>query len=132
MWTALSLTVLLTWGVIPDTAKLFLPSHFHTNHIFKRSLTPLEEEEMGCTLILTPYIEAGNIEEARTLSNVSGGPFPDDIPSYSGFFTVNKQYDSNLFFWFFPAEVSHSRDILKNNKLHKLCVHKYIYIMNTK
>ena len=25
--------------------------------------------------------------------------------SYSGFFTVNKTYDSNMFFWFFPSEV---------------------------
>jgi len=25
-------------------------------------------------------------------------------PSYSGFFTVNEQYNSNQFFWFFPAQ----------------------------
>jgi hypothetical protein len=109
MWTALPLIVILTWGVIPVPAKLLLPSHFHTNHTFKRFPKPLADE-VGYKLILTPYIEAGNIEEARTLSAVSGGPFPDDIPSYSGFFTVNKQYDSNLFFWFFPAEVCHYRE----------------------
>jgi hypothetical protein len=109
MWTALSLIALLTWGVFPVPAKLVLPSHLHRNQNFKRFPTPLADE-VGDKLILTPYIEAGNITEARTLSAVSGGPFPDDIPSYSGFFTVNKQYDSNLYFWFFPAEVSHSRD----------------------
>jgi len=129
MWTALPLIVLLTWGVIPAPAKLLLPSHFHRNHNSKHFPKPLADE-VGSQLILTPYIEAGNIEEARNLSAVSGGPFPDDIPSYSGFFTVNKQYDSNLFFWFFPAEVSSSRDILKLYKLHKLCVHDYIYTMH--
>jgi hypothetical protein len=66
------------------------------------------EGDVGTKLILTPYIEAGNIEEARELSAVKGDPIPDDIPSYSGFFTVNKTYNSNLFFWFFPAEVSNS------------------------
>lgn len=25
------------------------------------------------------------------------------IESYAGYFTVNKQYNSNIFFWFFPA-----------------------------
>src|SRR5665811_804819 len=29
-----------------------------------------------------------------------------DTLSYSGFFTVNRQFNSNLFFWFFPAPVS--------------------------
>ncbi|GFQ91983.1 probable serine carboxypeptidase CPVL, partial [Trichonephila clavata] len=55
-------------------------------------------------LILTPYIENGQIEEARSLSKVGRLPrVPRDIPSYSGFITVNKTYDSNMFFWFFPA-----------------------------
>ena len=126
MWTALPLIVLLTWGVIPAPAKLFLPSHFHINQHLKRFPTPLADD-VGSKLFLTPYIEAGNIEEARNLSAVRGAPFPDDIPSYSGFLTVNKQYDSNLFIWFFPAEVSNSRDILKSYKLHKLCIDDYIY-----
>lgn len=28
------------------------------------------------------------------------------MESYAGYFTVNKEYNSNLFFWFFPAEVN--------------------------
>ncbi|XP_063232384.1 venom serine carboxypeptidase-like [Bacillus rossius redtenbacheri] len=64
------------------------------------------EEEVGAKLILTSYIEAGRIEEARNLSRVTGGVFPADIPSYSGFLTVDRAYDSNLFFWFFPAELA--------------------------
>ncbi|PRD31641.1 UNVERIFIED_CONTAM: serine carboxypeptidase CPVL [Trichonephila clavipes] len=55
-------------------------------------------------LILTPYIENGQIEEARSLSKVGRLPrVQRNIPSYSGFFTVNKTYDSNMFYWFFPA-----------------------------
>jgi vitellogenic carboxypeptidase-like protein len=131
MLTVQPLIVLIIWGVIPTSAKLILPSHFYKNHNFKSFPTPLADD-VGSQLILTPYIEAGNIEEARNLSAVSGGPFPQEIPSYSGFFTVNKQYDSNLFFWFFPAEVSNSRDILKSYKLHELCIHEYIYTMYTK
>lgn len=33
-------------------------------------------------------------------------PFPGmSLKSYSGYITVNKTYNSNLFFWFFPAQV---------------------------
>ncbi|CAL8122438.1 unnamed protein product [Orchesella dallaii] len=52
-------------------------------------------------LILTPLIDAGNISEAKALSNVT--LFPGVI-SYSGFLTVdNDDCKSHLFFWFFPA-----------------------------
>lgn len=55
-------------------------------------------------LFLTPYIESGQLEEGRSLSKVVG--LPDlQLKSYSGFLTVNKTYDSNMFFWFFPALV---------------------------
>jgi len=39
---------------------------------------------------------------ARALSEVKG---VGELPSYSGFFTVNETYGSNMFFWFFPAQV---------------------------
>ena len=55
-------------------------------------------------LILTPYIEAGKLAEARRLSEVHLEGV--QIQSYSGFFTVNKTYNSNMFFWFFPPMVS--------------------------
>ncbi|XP_060800925.1 venom serine carboxypeptidase-like [Amyelois transitella] len=57
----------------------------------------------GVALILTPLIEAGNIEEARNASKVDPEQFLG-LESYSGFFTVNKTYNSNLFFWYFPVE----------------------------
>jgi len=56
-------------------------------------------------LILTKYIEGKNIYNGRELAKVE---YPDlkskGIVSYSGYFTVNKTYDSNLFFWYFPAK----------------------------
>ncbi|MEQ2308255.1 hypothetical protein AMECASPLE_026348 [Ameca splendens] len=56
----------------------------------------------GSPLFITPYLEKGAIDEARELSmvgNMSGA----NVKSYAGYFTVNKSYNSNLFFWFFPA-----------------------------
>ncbi|KAG8242123.1 hypothetical protein J6590_072257 [Homalodisca vitripennis] len=41
-------------------------------------------------------------EEAQHLSRVK--PDIGNTTSYSGFFTVNKECDSNLYFWFFPAQ----------------------------
>ncbi|XP_047538047.1 venom serine carboxypeptidase-like [Vanessa atalanta] len=56
----------------------------------------------GDPLILTPFIDEGNIELAQNLSRV---PFTEKIGfiSHSGFITVDKEYNSNLYFWYFPA-----------------------------
>ena len=51
---------------------------------------------------MTPLIKSGKIELARNRSYVK--PLINNVVSYSGFFTVDKQYNSNLFFWFFPAK----------------------------
>lgn len=65
------------------------------------------DQSFSPPLFLTPYIEAGKLAEGRKLSAVTnlpgGAPV---ISSYSGFLTVNKQYNSNMFFWFFPPLVS--------------------------
>nr|CAD7265441.1 unnamed protein product [Timema shepardi] len=58
----------------------------------------------GPPLILTPLIEAGDIQQARNASRVGSIDQTLDLESYSGFFTVDKKYDSNMFFWYFPAE----------------------------
>lgn len=39
---------------------------------------------------------------ARRLSVVGELPGPG-VKSYAGYLTVNNKYNSNLFFWFFPA-----------------------------
>ncbi len=55
---------------------------------------------VGDALILTPFINAGQLEKARKLSRVTNFT---SVESYSGYFTVNETYNSNMFFWFFPA-----------------------------
>lgn len=54
-------------------------------------------------LFLTPLIEEGLFDEAKAKSRV--GPIGADVevPGYTGFITVNKQFNSNLFFWFVPS-----------------------------
>ncbi|CAF0818939.1 unnamed protein product [Adineta ricciae] len=66
------------------------------------------EEDPGEPLFLTPYLEQGKIEEARRLSSVELPPFKQQ--SFSGYLTVNKQYNSNMFFWFFPAQNGNKPD----------------------
>lgn len=60
--------------------------------------------DVGEPLILTPLINSGRLEEGRNLSRVL--KIADEVVSYSGYFTVNPKYNSNLFFWYFPAVVS--------------------------
>ncbi|XP_046426243.1 venom serine carboxypeptidase [Neodiprion fabricii] len=67
---------------------------------------PLKEgDDAGEPLFLTPLIEAGKIDEARKLATVRHDEMLD-VPSYSGYFTVNKEYQSNTFFWFFPSQIN--------------------------
>jgi vitellogenic carboxypeptidase-like protein len=66
--------------------------------------TPIQpNDDPGEPLFLTPYIESGQIDQARNLSRVNLQP-DYSYPSYSGYFTVNKTLESNIFFWFFPAQ----------------------------
>jgi len=59
--------------------------------------------EDGDPLFLTPFIKAGKLEEGKALARVNN---VSDVVSYSGYLTVNPKYNSNVFFWFFPAAVS--------------------------
>ncbi|XP_013195146.2 venom serine carboxypeptidase-like [Amyelois transitella] len=56
----------------------------------------------GEALFLSPYVESGNVTEGRRLARV---PLTDTlgIESFAGYLTVNKTYNSNQFFWYFPA-----------------------------
>ncbi|XP_013195187.2 venom serine carboxypeptidase-like [Amyelois transitella] len=64
--------------------------------------------DTGEALFLTPYIESGNVSEGRRLARV---PFTESlrIKSFAGYFTVNKTYNSNQFFWYFPAMAPNSQ-----------------------
>ncbi|CAI8028490.1 Probable serine carboxypeptidase CPVL [Geodia barretti] len=59
------------------------------------------DSDPGQPLFLTPYIEKGEIDQARELSKV---PTIQGLDSYSGFFTVNASSNGNMFFWFFPSQ----------------------------
>ncbi|KAG9476207.1 hypothetical protein GDO78_002996 [Eleutherodactylus coqui] len=76
------------------------------SHMFKGvKVPPTTKGDPGEPLFLTPYLDSGKIDEARELSLV--GKLPgSNVKSYSGYLTVNKTYDSNLFFWFFPAQLN--------------------------
>lgn len=71
-----------------------------------RSFLPREwkacgDGDAGEPLFLTPYLKNGSIEAAIAASRVSG---VGSVPSYSGYLTVNEEHQSNMFFWFFPAQ----------------------------
>ena len=94
----LRLTILVTVLVVVQG---FEPLRQYLANLPQTPILPTDDP--GQPLFLTPYLESGQIAQARNLSRVDLNPdYPH--PSYSGYLTVNKTYDSNLFFWFFPAQ----------------------------
>ncbi|KAE8573152.1 venom serine carboxypeptidase-like [Halyomorpha halys] len=67
-----------------------------------RNFPYITGDNVGEPLFLTPFIENGSIAEGQSAASVK--PVKANVKSYAGFFTVNKQYNSNMFFWYFPAE----------------------------
>ena len=69
--------------------------------------SPLQSSsDVGEPLLLTPLIESNRLDEARQVSKVNYGPLNEIAASYTGFITVNKEYNSNIYFWYVPAKVS--------------------------
>uniref|UniRef100_A0A023GNB6 Carboxypeptidase n=1 Tax=Amblyomma triste TaxID=251400 RepID=A0A023GNB6_AMBTT len=60
-------------------------------------------DDVGETLFLTPLIEAGKLDEAKSLSKVGPIGADHEVLTYAGYITLNKQFNSNLFFWFAPS-----------------------------
>ncbi|RZF45123.1 hypothetical protein LSTR_LSTR011967 [Laodelphax striatellus] len=54
-------------------------------------------------LFLTPLIEQGLLDKARKLSMVKPLLKNLSVESHSGYLTVDKNYNSNIFFWFFKC-----------------------------
>lgn len=77
----------------------FLSKQFSraTGHVLKNGVDP------GEPLFLTPLIEKGDIITAQKLAQV-GTINGTNLTSYAGFLTVDKRYNSNLFFWYFPLQ----------------------------
>ncbi|XP_045459162.1 venom serine carboxypeptidase-like [Melitaea cinxia] len=59
--------------------------------------------DAGEPLLLTPLIEAKKIEEARRAAYVDPDSVLPGMDSYAGYLTVNKEYNANLWFWYFPV-----------------------------
>lgn len=62
------------------------------------------EADPGEPLFLTPYIKNKDYRTARDLSEVKGIDSSLRYHSHAGFFTVNEALNSNMYFWFFPAQ----------------------------
>lgn len=62
----------------------------------------IDDGDVGEPLFLTPLIEQNRISEAKQLSKVQH-PQLSFVNSHTGYLTVNKTYNSNLFFWFIEA-----------------------------
>ena len=111
----LSIAALLALATLPAhgfmRSNLF-PSHEPANVLADFERKPSSQDSDA--LFLTPYIEKGQIDEAQKaalITNYPGGDFVvNQLKSYSGFITVNKTTDSNMFFWFFPARVSNKHN----------------------
>lgn len=61
------------------------------------------DDDTGEALYLTPLIKEGKLDEAKSKSKVGTLGADKEVPGYSGYITVNPQYNSNLFFWFVPS-----------------------------
>ncbi|XP_043288511.1 venom serine carboxypeptidase-like [Venturia canescens] len=59
--------------------------------------------DTGEALYLTPLLEAGQVDSARSQAEVDAR-LMCNVKSYAGYFTVDKLFNSNLFFWYFPAK----------------------------
>lgn len=73
---------------------------FFFSCIHLQSTVKVENTCDGC-LFLTPLIKNGSTALARSLSRVDPEQFCG-LESHSGFITVKEEYNSNLFFWYFP------------------------------
>lgn len=78
---------------------------FH--NIYKKIKSVEVTGDPGQPLYLTPLIEKNRIQEAQAAALVNFREF-QNVKSYSGYLTVDKAFDSNLFFWFFPAATNYS------------------------
>lgn len=60
-----------------------------------------DEDAVGKPLMLTPLIQSGQFQLAAKKSRVEN--VLQSETSYSGFLTVEQEYNSSLFFWYFPS-----------------------------
>jgi vitellogenic carboxypeptidase-like protein len=85
------------------TAKLFLnPYPSFESH--RGTILFDDDVEDDGVLYITKYLKAGkDVKEIQKMAFIDH-PELKAFPGYSGFFTVNETTNSNMFFWYFPAQ----------------------------
>ena len=106
MWKLWSLIVLCTIGkayALTGPFRKMFP-------VIEDPLIPLDTNDTGKPLFLSPMIAKGQWKLAQKMARVNARQFGDEVAnveSYAGYLTVNApDCKSNLFFWYFPAMVS--------------------------
>lgn len=90
--------------LLPVLLSLYISQSSCFTNIYPKIKQESINGDPGSPLILTPLIKAGQIKEAQDAATVKLDDFKD-LPRYSGYFTVNEEFNSNLFFWYFPANI---------------------------
>ncbi|XP_077563809.1 venom serine carboxypeptidase-like [Haemaphysalis longicornis] len=85
------------------TSVFGLLNHWFLGQVNAKECRHWDGRNQDEALFLTPLILSGQLEEAKALSEVCALPADVEVPSYSGFITVNAEFNSNLFFWFVPS-----------------------------
>lgn len=105
---------------------------YESTPLYLRSAYPLWDPKFTPShsanepLLVTPYLRSGHILRAKQLARVADVFRPQRVASYSGYFTVSDQHNSNLFFWFFPAPVT----TIALHQLYTLQQQSYLYYEN--
>nr|XP_018897588.1 PREDICTED: venom serine carboxypeptidase-like [Bemisia tabaci] len=101
------LTIHLSLAVLFSGVASFprIMDNYDRGHKSEAAPTNLSKDD---ALFLTPYIENGQIEKAQKLATVP--PLLKNVHSYSGFLTVNKSANSNIFFWLFKSQQGNWED----------------------
>eukprot|EP01138_Halocafeteria_seosinensis_P011635 gb/GECG01011885.1/.p1 GENE.gb/GECG01011885.1/~~gb/GECG01011885.1/.p1 ORF type:complete len:490 (+),score=48.11 gb/GECG01011885.1/:1-1470(+) len=92
--------ILTTLQVFSLTCFAAGPLHYFSDSVQSKK-QDCQGGNCGNPLFITPYLKQGEAAKARQEAQVHG---ISSLESYSGFFTVNQTYNSNIFFWYFPAQ----------------------------
>lgn len=101
----LSLIIIISGSALLCNAQLFFGLDFPMWNA--NNYSDLAQDEfkslVDSKLHLSPLVKSGEYWKARRLSRVNREHFLN-VTSFSGYVTVNETHDSNLWFWFFPAQ----------------------------
>lgn len=94
------LIILLIFFVNSSLAKFFINPYPR----FETHSGDNEDVSADDVLYITPLLEKGeSVDKIQKMAAITLEELKE-FPGYSGFFTVNKTTNSNMFFWYFPAQ----------------------------